>query len=168
MRSQHTPIRRERGSTLLEVILPTAVLLPIFVGAFQLGHAFFAYNALSAQIRTGARYASKRTFRCADSVSIAKYKTAVANMVRFGNPDGSGVLLEPGLQPNQIDVRLKDAAGAPAGPANPPVSVSVSIANFTVELFGTVDLSRKPILEFPFVGQYAPDESELRTDGPTP
>src|SRR5947209_3665853 len=91
-----------RGNAMVEFALASTVLIPVFFGTFQFGYTFYVYNLLCTQINAGAKYAATRTFRCADSTSITKFKTAVANMVRFGNPDGTGALIQPGLTAGEV------------------------------------------------------------------
>src|SRR5712672_877880 len=92
-----TRLGARRGNAMVEFALASTILIPLFIGTFQFGYTFYVYNLLSTQIGAGARYTSTRTFRCSDAASIAKFKTAVGNMVRFGNPDGTGTLIEPDL-----------------------------------------------------------------------
>src|SRR6476660_1173052 len=105
---------RRRGNALVEFALAATVLIPIFLGTFQFGYAFYVYNLMSTQVRSGARYASLRTYRCGNSSSMTAFQTAVRNVVRYGNPTGTGTVIEPGLQDGQISVSILDASGANA------------------------------------------------------
>ena len=67
-------LRSRRGNALVEFAIASTVLIPIFVGTFQFGYSFYVYNLISTQIRSGARYASLRTFRCSNSASIDTFK----------------------------------------------------------------------------------------------
>jgi Flp pilus assembly protein TadG len=150
-----------RGNAMVEFALASAILIPIFIGTFQFGYTFYVYNLLSTQIRAGARYASMRTFRCSDSASIGKFKTAVGNMVRFGNPDGTGTLIEPGLTAGAVDVQIKDKNDVDADATHLPDYVTVSTTSYTVDaVFKTFTFTGKPILRFPYVGRFASAESE--------
>ena len=154
-------LRGRRGNAMVEFALASAILIPIFVGTFQCGYTFYVYNLLCTQIRAGARYASIRTFRCTDATSITKFKTAVANMVRFGNPDGTGTIIEPGLTAAEVDVEIKDKTGADADASHLPIYVTVSTASYKVDaVFKTFTFTGKPILRFQYVGRYASQESE--------
>jgi hypothetical protein len=59
------------------------------------------------------------------------------------------------LKPEQVRVEwVMDEAGRPA-------AVSVSIVNYTVDAaFGMFRFTGKPAVEYPFVGRFAPSESE--------
>ncbi len=150
-----------RGNAMVEFALASTILIPVFIGTFQFGYTFYVYNLLASQIRAGARYASMRTFRCADGASVAKFKTAVGNMVRFGAPDGTGSVIEPGLTAAEVDVEIKDANDVNADATHPPSYVTVSTLNYTVDaVFTKFSFSGKPILRFPYIGRYAPQESE--------
>jgi len=153
--------RSRRGNAMVEFALASTILIPMFIGTFQFGYTFYVYNLLSTQIRAGARYASIRTFRCSDATSIAKFKTAVGNMVRFSNPDGSGTLIEPGLTAGEIDVQIKDKNDVNADKTHIPDYVTVSTTSYTVDaVFKKFTFTGKPILRFPHVGRFAPEESE--------
>jgi Flp pilus assembly protein TadG len=154
-------LHARRGNAMVEFALASAILIPIFVGTFQCGYTFYVYNLLCTQIRAGSRYASVRTFRCVDATSITKFKTAVGNMVRFGNPDGTGKVIEPGLTAGEVDVEIKDKTGVDADSSHIPNYVTVSTTSYKVDaVFKTFTFTGKPILRFQYVGRYAPQESE--------
>src|SRR5258707_2083336 len=90
-------LRSRRGNAVLEFGLASLVLIPLFLGTFQFGYTFYVYNLLNTQIRAGARYASIRTFRCADANGITHFKDKVKNAVVYGDPAGTGNALVPGL-----------------------------------------------------------------------
>jgi hypothetical protein len=150
-----------RGSAVIEWAIASLVFVPLLLGTVQSGYKYFVYDLLSGEVRDAARYTSRRTFRCADAASIAKYKTAVSNMARYGNPQGTGELLEPGLSADQIKVEIKDRNGVDAGPSNAPAYVVVSTAGFAIDaLHKKIVFEGKPILQFPYLGHYAPASSE--------
>ena len=103
MKSQlRNRLRSRRGSAFIEFALAATVLIPIFLGTFQFGYGFYVYNLMSSQVRAGARYASLRTYRCGNASSMTAFTTAVKNVVRFGNPTGTGTVIEPGLQDSEV------------------------------------------------------------------
>jgi len=152
-----------RGNAMVEFALASLILIPTFIGTFQFGYTFYVYNLLCTQVRAGARYASTRTFRCKTSTSITNFKTAVKNMVMYGdsNPGGSATVLEPGLTEGQIVVDLRDAGGVSiTDNTRVPAFVIVS-TNYSVNaLVSTVNFTGKPRLQFPYTGQWAPAETE--------
>ena len=164
---QKNPLGPRRGNAMVEFALASVILFPIFIGTFQFGYSFYIYNLLTTQIRAGARYASMRTFNCADSKSIGKYKTAVQNMVVYGNsvPGASDPVIVSGLTVSQIDVAIKAADGTTdADSSHVPFTVTVatsSVTPFTIDaVFKTFSFSGHPILQFPYTGQFAPVGTE--------
>jgi Flp pilus assembly protein TadG len=145
-----------RGNAMIEFALASFVLIPLFVGTFQFGYTFYVYNLLCTQMRAGARYASLKTFT---GSGVSAYKTAVQNMVMYGNPDGTGTLIEPGLTVAQIDVEVKGTNGADASATNIPSYVTVTTNNYSVNaVITTFTFNGKPIVRFPYLGRYAPSE----------
>ena len=161
---QKNPLGPRRGNAMVEFALASVILFPIFIGTFQFGYTFYAYNLLCTQMRAGARYASTRTFRCIDSTSITHFKDKVNNMVRFGNPDGSGTLIETGMTAEQLDVQIKDQNGVDADATHVPAYVIVSTSTakpYTIDaVFSTFTFSGKPVVRFPYIGEFAPAETE--------
>jgi Flp pilus assembly protein TadG len=150
-----------RGNAMIEFALSVGILVPLFLGTFQFGYTFYVYNLLNSQIRAGARYASMRAFRCNKTSSITAFKTRVKNMVRFGNPDGSGDLIVPGLDDNELNVQIKDKNDADADSTHLPAYVIVSASTFPVDaIVGTYNFTGKPFLRFPYIGQFSPGEDE--------
>ena len=147
---------------MLEFGLASLILIPMFLGTFQFGYTFYVYNLMSAQVRAGARYASLRTFRCSDSNGITAFKTAAKNVVMYGTPAGGTTNLIPSLtDPAKVDVEIKDSANNDADDTHVPATVYVRIINFTVDaIVGTYSFNGKPVMIFPYEGQYAPGESE--------
>lgn len=144
---------------MIEFAAASIILIPLFVGTFQFGYTFYVYNLLCTQMRAGARYASLKTFKCLSSSEITDFKTAVKNMVMYGNPDGTGTLIEPGLTASQIDVEVKDVNGVNADQSHIPSYVTVTTLNYQVDAVITkFTFNGKPIVRFPYLGRYAPFE----------
>ena len=154
-----TRLGSRRGNAMLEFALASLVLIPIFLGTFQFGYTFYVYNLLCTQVRAGARYASMKKFACQSGSEITAWKQNVRNMVRFGNPDGSGTVIEPGLKDNEVDVQIKDKNDVDADAFHVPAYVTVTTNGYIIDAAITsFTFSGKPILRFPYVGQYAPGE----------
>ena len=161
--SSKTRLRSRRGNAMLEFGLASLILIPLFVGTFQFGYTFYVYNLLSNQVRAGARYASMRTFRCKDDDGITAFKNKVKNVVVYGNPApaGGATSLVPGLTTARVDVQIKGQNDLDASKTNIPAYVTVSSLNFPLDaVFRTYTFNGKPVLRFPYSGQYAPGESE--------
>jgi Flp pilus assembly protein TadG len=141
---------------MIEFALASFVIIPLFLGTFQFGYTFYVYNLLCTQMRAGARYASLTTFKGSGGDA---FKTAVKNMVMYGNPDGTGTLIEPGLTASQIDVEVKSATGVDASATILPSYVTVTTVNYSVNaVITTFNFNGKPIVRFPYLGRYAPAE----------
>jgi Flp pilus assembly protein TadG len=141
---------------MIEFALSASVLIPLFICTFQFGYSFYVYNLLSTQVRSGARYASLKTFQASQ---VAAWKTAVKNMVLYGNSAGTGTVLEPGLTAAQIDVEIKDPSGVDADSSHVPYYVTVSTTNYSVNaVVTTFNFNGKPMVRFPYLGRYAPGE----------
>src|SRR5437667_12127656 len=93
-----------RGNAMIEFALASLILIPMFFGAFQFGYTFYVYNLLCSQIRAAARYGSIRTFNAGNAASKTAFSTAVKNVVIYGNPDGSGTVIEPGITAAKLEV----------------------------------------------------------------
>ena len=161
MRKPKNKFGSERGNALIEFGAAAGILIPLLLGTFQFGYTFYVYNVLCTQMRAGARYASLKKFKGSD---VSGFKTAVQNVVMYGDPSpaAGAKVMEPGLTASQIDVEVKGSDGiTDASAAVVPAKVSVSIASggYTVGAAITkFTFSGKPIVTFPYVGQYAPAE----------
>ena len=139
-----------RGSSLLEFAVATGILIPLFTGTFQFGYALFVYNDLQSAVRGGARYASMRAYDSATNTPSAGFLTAVRNVVVYGNPDGSGGAVAPGLAASNVEV-LPNMHGAV------PESITVQITGYSVNaVFTSFTFNGKPGTTFPYSGTPAP------------
>jgi Flp pilus assembly protein TadG len=149
--------RDERGHAMLELALCAGVLVSCLAGTFQFGYTFYVYNQLVTAVGNGGRYAAMRTYRAATPGDIDKGRTAIRNIVVYGDaqPAVDAVAVVAGLTPDQVDVRwVTDESSA-------PTAVNISVRSFSVNaIFKTFTFSGRPGVEFPFVGKYAPTERE--------
>src|SRR6185295_3771716 len=97
---------RVRGSAMVEFALSVSLLVPVLVGVFQFGYAFYTYNRLIVAIRSGARYAALRTYDSSTSTPTDAYLSAVRNAVVYGNPNGGTDPVVPGLSTGQVAVTI--------------------------------------------------------------
>src|SRR5690242_4774020 len=149
--------REQQGHAILELALSAAVMVSCLAGTFQFGYSFYIYDELVTAVGNAGRYAATRTYRAATEDDLEKGRTAIRNMVVFGEakpaPDAAPIV--PGLKPENVVVSWVAADGGA------PAAVDVAIVHYTVNaLFGTVELNKRPAVEFPFLGRYAPSESE--------
>ena len=144
-----------RGSAVIEFALSAAVLIPCLAGTFQFGYGLYSYNRLESAVDQGGRYAALRTYRSgAGATDTNKVKLAVKNTVVYGTPspnNGAGPMIT-GLSTANVNVTSNAAV---------PSAVTVSISNFTVNtIFTSYTFTGKPSVTYPFLGRYAPSESE--------
>lgn len=157
--SLHSRPRGKRGNAMIEFAFAASVLIPLFVGTFQFGYTFYVYNLLCTQMRAGARYASLKTFQCSSSGEITSFKTAVKNVIMYGNSAGTGSLIEPGLTAGQLDVEIKDSSGNNADSSHTPSYVYVTTVNYSINaVITSFSFNGKPVVRFPYLGRYAPAE----------
>lgn len=142
---------------MIELAVSAAVMVSCVAGTVQFGYTFYVYNQLVTAVGNGGRYAAMRTYRAAGSRDIEKGKEAIRNMVVFGDSrPATGVAPQVAyLKPEQVQVDwVMDESGKPA-------AVNVSIIDYTVDAaFGMFRFTGKPAVEYPFVGRFAPSESE--------
>jgi Flp pilus assembly protein TadG len=142
--------RGERGNAMVEFALSFGLLFSVFGGVFQFGYAFYVYNTLESAIRSGARYASLRTYDSATATPSAAFLTAVQNMVVYGNPAGGGQSVALGLTPANVTLTVTMANKVPA-------AVAVGITNYTINgVVRSFTLKSKPKAAFPYMGRWAP------------
>jgi Flp pilus assembly protein TadG len=142
--------RARRGNAILEFAVASSILVPLFAGVFQFGYTLYIYNNLDSAVRGGARYASMRSYDSATPSPSAAFTKAVGNMVVYGNPDGTGQPVAPGLSLANVQV-LPNMNGAA------PESVTVQIAGYTVNaVFTTFRFNAKPSVTFPYSGTPEP------------
>ena len=150
--------QNQRGHAMIELALSAGVMVASLAGTIQFGYTFYIYNELVTAVGNGGRYAAMRTFRAAGSRDIEKGKAAIRNMVAYGDsrPAPDALPQAANLKPEQVQVDwVMDESGAR------PVAINVSIVDYTVDAaFGMFRFTGKPAVEYPFVGRFAPSESE--------
>ena len=147
--------KNESGSVFIEFALSALVLFAIFAGAFEFGYAFYAYNTLVNAVREGARYASMKPYDSNSSTPSTDFSTAVKNMVVYANPspaNGTNPILR-GLSTSNVNLTVLTNGVAPE-------QMTVSISNFSLDaVFGTITLTNKPSVSFPYLGIPTPPTS---------
>jgi Flp pilus assembly protein TadG len=143
-------VRRQQGNVLVETALAFTLLVPVFLGTFQFGLAFFYYNELASAVRAGARYANYRTYDSRSSTPSSAFVTAVRNMTVYGNPAGGTGPVVPGLRPEHIAVKVQLKQQVPH-------QVRVSVLNFPMNVVLKTFQISKPEAVFPYLGVYAPE-----------
>ena len=146
------------GNAMVEFALASSVLFPAMAGAFLYGFTFYRFNLLEAALSNGSRYASYRTYRClSGATDVNKVITAIQNVTVYQvpSPDNTSTPVVPGLQPSDISVTYTLSS------TQVPTTVTVSVKSYTVNgLFSTFTFRNKPKITAPYLGRYAPEESE--------
>jgi hypothetical protein len=142
---------------MLELAVSAAVMVSCLAGTVQFGYTFYVYNELVSAVGNGGRYAAMRTYRAAAPLDIEKGKAAIRNMAVYGDarPVLNAVPQVVNLRPDNVQVDwVTDESGKPA-------AVNVAIKDYTVDaVFGIFHFTGRPAVEYPFVGRFAPSESE--------
>ena len=148
---------RERGHAMIELAFSAGVMIACLTGTFRFGYTFYIYDELVSAVGNGARYAASRTYRAASPADVEKGKMAIRNLVVYGNsrPAPGAAPVTPNLKPENVQVTWV------AGENGAPAAVNVTLVKYSVgAIFGSITLDHRPVAEFPFVGRYAPSESE--------
>jgi Flp pilus assembly protein TadG len=149
--------RSKKGNAMLEFALSAGVLIPILAGTFQFGFGLYTYNRLQSAVDDGGRYAAVRTYRTlAGATDTDKINLAIKNVVVYGTPSptDTSVPVTSGLGTGNVNVNFTLASGL-------PTSVTVNISSFAIDtIFTSYTLTGKPVVTFPYIGRYAPEESE--------
>ena len=150
-------MKPERGHAMLELALSAGVMAAFLAGTFQFGFNFYVYNQLLTAVGNGGRYAAMRTYRAAAAEDVEKGRAAIRNLVVFGDarPQAGAAPIVANLKPEQVNVEwAKSETGEPR-------FVHISISGYMVNaVFATFPLEGRPAVDFPYVGRYAPAESE--------
>lgn len=143
---------QQRGNALVETALSFTIIVPVLLGTFQFGLAFYYYNGLANAVRAGARYAGLRTYDSATATPSAAYVNAVRNMTVFGDPAGGTVPVVRGLTPEHIRIEVLTGGAVPR-------QIRVSIRDFPMNVVLKTFRVSKPESVFPYLGNYAPEGS---------
>ncbi len=98
--------RSRRGGALLETALWIPLLVLFFMGTVEFTRATYSYYTLKKVLYNLARYVGTQqgVNFCSDADATIQ---AAKMMALTGNADGSGERLLPGLEPEQITVRIE-------------------------------------------------------------
>ena len=118
-----------RGVAAVELALTMIPLLVLTFGVTEYGRAIYTYNAIDKASRDAARYLTAPTPGSVDPNADAR------NMVVYGNAQGTGSPLAPGLRTGMVDIC--DAAACPVTHAAVPTG-SGSVNLVTVSINGYV------------------------------
>lgn len=133
-------VRRDDGSSIIELAIVFPILLILFVGSAELGRLFYTYTTLAKATKVGARYLSVSRNAVNGTVTeIPIEKTKARNLVVCGftdcsgnQPDGTAkVAIVPGLSTANVNICDNFSVPCvPALPAGPPKYFRVEITNY--------------------------------------
>ena len=140
--------RGERGNVMVEFAFSMALLIPLSLGMFQVGEAFYNYNKLETAVRAGARYASIRSYNSSSGTPSAAFLSAVRNVVVYGDPAGGTRPVVAGIAPQDVNLTVTMNGATPA-------TMEVRVGRFTADtIFGTLKLQNKPLAVYSYGGRY--------------
>ena len=143
---------------MIELAVSAGVMVACLAGTVQFGYTFYIYNQLVTAVGNGGRYAAMRTLpgrRRRATSKKAKPRSATWWRTAMRVPRRTRCPRCANLKPDQVQVDwVMDESGKPA-------SVNVSIVDYTVDAaFGMFRFTGRPAVEYPFVGRFAPAETE--------
>lgn len=144
------------GSSLIEFALGSGILVTIFVSTFQYGYFFYQYNLLVNVVNNAAHFAAMQIYDSNTTSPSTAWKTAVQNMVLYGDPSGTNTTLQvKNLKTSNISITVGSSG---SGVTFTPTSVTIAITGYTIDgVTGKYVLTGKPAVTYPFQGMYCPD-----------
>ena len=129
-RQGKAPMRRNiRGVAAVELAILLAPLCALTFGVTEYGRAIYTYNTMDKAVRDAARHLTSVLPSNPDPMSEAR------NLAVYGNVQGTGTPLAPGLTTAMIDIC--DAAACPSTHASVPTGSGV-VNLVTVRVTGYV------------------------------
>lgn len=107
----------ESGLQLVEVTIVLPILFMLFAATAEFGRYFYEYSTLAKAARVGSRYLSTAPTVAAED-GIAK------NIVVYGNPNGTGDPIMPGLTTTNVKITRQ------GGSAVIPDTIKVEITGY--------------------------------------
>lgn len=117
---------RQRGVEAVELAVVLPLLLAICFAITEFGRAIYTYDTLAKSARGAARYLTTQA-------AGNGYATA-RNLVAYGNPDGAGSPLVPGLDSSNMAsmVAICDAITCPANSKNQGTQPTINTVTVTI------------------------------------
>jgi len=140
---------KQRGSSIVEFAIGASVLTLIFIGTWEFGYAFYIYNNLLSAVDNGAKYAAVKTYDSNSSTPSSAFKTAVQNMVVYGQSTTGTKTVVPGLATTQVTVTPTFTNGV-------PTAMTVALSGYSLNAVVTTFNISKPQVSYPYMGVYSP------------
>ena len=144
------------GHAFIEFALGSGILVTVFVSTFQYGYFFYQYNLLVNVVNNAAHFAAMQVYDSSTATPSAAWKTAVQNMVLYGDPSGTNTTLQvKNLATSNISITVGSSG---SGSTFTPTSMTIAITGYTIDgVTGKYVLTGKPAVTYPFQGMYCPD-----------
>lgn len=141
---------------MVEFALGSGILVTIFVSTFQFGYFFYQYNLLVNAVNNAAHFAAMQIYDSNTTTPSSAWKTAVQNMVLYGDPTGTNTTLQvKNLTTSNISITVGSSG---SGTTFTPTSMTIAITGYTIDgVTGKYTLTGKPAVTYPFQGMYCPD-----------
>ena len=96
-------LNRQRGQAIVEVAIQIPLMMALLFGAVEIGRVFYIYHALNKALRGGAGLAARAVnVNYCDNSDVTL--TDVRNFVVYGNLQGEGTPVVPGLTPDMVQI----------------------------------------------------------------
>jgi Flp pilus assembly protein TadG len=142
-----TPIRfgRQGGNAIVEFALSVWVLCSLFIGVYEFGYRFYAYNLLEVSVANAAQLGATMNY---DIASPSTLTTKIQNMAVYGDINGGTKPLVSGITTGNVSVNYNlDANGFPH-------DVTVSMTGYKLDaLFQKFTMPNKPRVTALYTGQ---------------
>lgn len=119
------PAQRQRGVALIEFTLIVPLILAIVVFTAEMGRALYQYNSIVKAVRNASRYLTTQTPDDATVLGRAR------KLVVYGNVEGTGSPLVPGVTESNIEIPPTSFAGTAPDPVIRTVTITVTGFTFT-------------------------------------
>ena len=116
--------RDERGVQLVEIAIVLPLLLMMFAAVAEFGRYFYEYTTLAKAARVGGRFMASKTLTSATT----NWQLQAKRLVVYGNIDGTGSPVLPGLTINNVDLVFQ--GGTYSSGSGVPATVTVNIINY--------------------------------------
>jgi len=110
-------LNEQQGVAMVEFAIVAPLLIILFLGITEFGHALYQHNTINKAVAVGARYLA-RTYEgldvsCNPVAGVwATAKIEAENLVVFGNINGTGVSKVPGLTPGDVTIYPPASVGS--------------------------------------------------------
>ena len=119
--------RDEQGVQLVEVAIVIPLLVMMFAAVGEFGRYFYEYTTLAKAARVGGRFMAAKSYKSTST----NWQLATKRLVVYGNTDGTGSPVLPGLTTDNVEILFQ--GGTYAGGAGVPTTVTVRIINYEHE-----------------------------------